>query len=43
VSNEGSAPQAESWFRLIVEAAPNAMLIVDRARSIGLVNRGAEA
>ena len=36
-------PLAESWFRLIVEAAPNAMLIVDRQRHITLVNHGTEA
>ena len=33
----------ESWFRLVVEAAPNAMLVVSRERIITLVNRGAEA
>jgi PAS domain S-box-containing protein len=34
--------EPEGWFRLVVEAAPNAMLAVDRRRSIALVNRGAE-
>jgi PAS domain S-box-containing protein len=34
---------AESWFRLIVEAAPNAMLVVDRQRCITLVNHRTEA
>ncbi len=36
-----SAP-GESWFRLIVENAPTAMLMVDAARRITLVNQGAE-
>lgn len=32
----------ESWFRLILEAAPNAMLVVDGGRRIALVSQGAE-
>ena len=35
-------PRAESWFRLMVEAAPNAMIVVERDRRIILVNRGTE-
>jgi PAS domain S-box-containing protein len=35
-------PVAESWLRLILEAAPNAMIVVDRARKIALVTQGAE-
>jgi PAS domain S-box-containing protein len=35
-------PTAIDWSGLIVEAAPNAMIIVDRERTIVLVNRGAE-
>ncbi len=34
---------ADERFRLVVEAAPNAMLMVDRDRRITLVNRSAEA
>ncbi|MGE0321041.1 MAG: PAS domain S-box protein [Polyangiaceae bacterium] len=40
-----ATPQAahtDSWFRLIVEGAPTAMLMVDAARRITLVNHGAE-
>jgi len=32
----------QHWFRLIVEAAPNAMLVVNNDSQILLVNRGAE-
>lgn len=32
----------DRWSHLVVEAAPNAMIMVDRARVILLVNRGAE-
>jgi PAS domain S-box-containing protein len=35
--------RAEERFRLTVEAAPNAMLMIDAARVITLVNRSAEA
>lgn len=35
--------QSENWFRLVVEAAPNAMLIVSQTGRITLVNRKAEA
>ena len=35
--------QSENWFRLVVEAAPNAMLIVSESGEIALVNRKAEA
>ncbi|MEZ4369697.1 MAG: PAS domain S-box protein [Polyangiaceae bacterium] len=41
----GATPQVahtDSWFRLIVEGAPTAMLMVDAARRITLVNHGAE-
>ncbi len=34
--------QAENSFRLIVEAAPNAMIMVNHARRITLVNHGTE-
>jgi light-regulated signal transduction histidine kinase (bacteriophytochrome) len=37
---EGSL--AESSFRLLFEAAPNAMIVVDEARNIAFVTRGAE-
>jgi PAS domain S-box-containing protein len=37
-----SAAQAEERFRLVVEAAPNAMLMVDAHQRIVLVNRKAE-
>jgi len=40
--NEADA-QSENWFRLIVEAAPNAMVIVTQTGRITLVNRKAEA
>lgn len=36
------ADQAEERFRLLVEASPNAILMVDRERKIVLVNRKAE-
>jgi len=36
------AHPSEAWFQLVVEAAPNAMLMVDGDRRIRLVNRGAE-
>jgi PAS domain S-box-containing protein len=39
---ESACGPTESWFRRIVEAAPNAMVVVDRDRVITLVNRGAE-
>lgn len=42
-SSDPQGPQTESWFRLIVEAAPNAILMVDGARTITLVNRSAES
>jgi len=32
----------ESWFRLILEGAPNAMLVLDRGGKITLVTEGAE-
>lgn len=32
----------ESWIRLSFEAAPNAMLVLDRERKIALASRGAE-
>jgi PAS domain S-box-containing protein len=35
--------RADERFRLVVEAAPNAMLMADRDRRITLVNRNAEA
>jgi PAS domain S-box-containing protein len=35
--------RAEERFRLVVEAAPNAMLMADRNRTITLVNRNTEA
>jgi PAS domain S-box-containing protein len=35
--------QSENWFRLIVEAAPNAIVIVAQSGRITLVNRKAEA
>ncbi|MCA9643387.1 MAG: PAS domain S-box protein, partial [Myxococcales bacterium] len=41
----GATPQVahtDSWFRLIVEGAPTALLMVDAARRITLVNHGAE-
>ncbi|MCB9587571.1 MAG: PAS domain S-box protein [Polyangiaceae bacterium] len=41
----GTTPQGahtDSWFRLIVEGAPTAMLMVDAERRITLVNQGAE-
>ena len=34
--------QGADWAQLIVEAAPNAMIMIDRERKIVLVNRGAE-
>jgi len=37
-----STAQAEERFRLVVEAAPNAMLMVDRERRIVLINRKGE-
>jgi PAS domain S-box-containing protein len=37
-----SSEQAEERFRLVVEAAPNAMLMADRERRIGLINRKGE-
>jgi PAS domain S-box-containing protein len=37
-----STAQAEERFRLVVEAAPNAMLMVDRERHIVLINRRGE-
>jgi PAS domain S-box-containing protein len=33
---------AETWLRSLFEAAPNAMLVVDRARKIALVTQGAQ-
>jgi PAS domain S-box-containing protein len=39
----GDVAGAEDWFRLIVEAAPHAMLLVDAGRRIALVNQSAEA
>lgn len=36
------ATAAEDWFRLVVEAAPNAMIIVAQTGRITLVNRKAE-
>jgi PAS domain S-box-containing protein len=41
-SETAVAPLAETWFRPILEAAPNAMVVVDRGRRIALVTRGAE-
>jgi PAS domain S-box-containing protein len=38
----GSGPLADSWLRQLIEAAPNAMIVVDRCRKIALVTRGAE-
>jgi PAS domain S-box-containing protein len=35
-------PDADGWFRPVVEAAPNAMILIDRERRIVLVNRAAE-
>ena len=37
-----SSAHADSWFRLIVEGAPTAMLMVDDRRRITLLNQGAE-
>jgi PAS domain S-box-containing protein len=37
-----NGPLAESWFRRILEAAPNAMIVVDQGRKIALVTQGAE-
>ena len=41
-SETAGGPLAESWFRLILEAAPSAMIVVDRGGKIALVTRGAE-
>jgi PAS domain S-box-containing protein len=35
--------QVDAWSSLVVDAAPNAMLMIDRARKIVLVNRETEA
>jgi PAS domain S-box-containing protein len=43
LSATGAAEQAEERFRLVVEAAPNAMIMVDPAGRITLVNAQAEA
>lgn len=37
-----NGPLAESWFRRILEAAPNAMIVVEQGRKIALVSQGAE-
>ena len=39
---QGAHTETNELFRLLVEAAPNAMLMVDRARRITLVNRRTE-
>ncbi len=39
---QGIQPDADGWFRLVVEAAPNAMIMVGHDRLIVLVNRAAE-
>lgn len=36
------AKESADWSHLLVEAAPNAMIMIDRQRRIVLVNRGAE-
>ena len=36
------APQTDNWFEIIVEGAPDAILIADRDRRITLVNRSTE-
>jgi PAS domain S-box-containing protein len=35
--------QEESWFQLIVETSPYAMIVIDSAKRIALANRGAES
>jgi signal transduction histidine kinase len=41
-SETAEGPLAESYFRLIFEAAPNAIIVVDSGRTIVFVTRGAE-
>ncbi len=36
------SPLAQSWLRLVLEAAPNALLVVDRGHKIALATQGAE-
>jgi PAS domain S-box-containing protein len=37
-----SASETDDWSHLLVEAAPNAMIMIDRQRKIVLINRGTE-
>jgi PAS domain S-box-containing protein len=39
---QADQPDADGWFRSVVEAAPNAMILIDRERRIVLVNHAAE-
>jgi two-component system cell cycle sensor histidine kinase/response regulator CckA len=41
-SSPNRSSQADTWCRLMVEAAPSAMLLVDRDRTIAFVNPGTE-
>jgi light-regulated signal transduction histidine kinase (bacteriophytochrome) len=40
-SETAEGPLAESWLRLLLETAPNAMLVIDRERKVALASQGA--
>jgi PAS domain S-box-containing protein len=42
MQSKSAEPLAESWLRPILEAAPCAMIVVDRGRRIALITQGAE-